>query len=57
LFFNIIEGGFKDVKNDRESGAKTTAVALGVKTDFKSFYSYKIKKNKSLREENYEIYR
>jgi len=32
LFFNIVEGGFKDVENDRKSGAKTAAVALGVKT-------------------------
>jgi len=37
LFFNIIEGGFKDVDNDRKSGALTTAVRLGVKTDPKIF--------------------
>jgi 4-hydroxybenzoate polyprenyltransferase len=44
LFFNNIEGGFKDVKNDRESGAKTIAVVLGVKTDLKVFIpnSFKI---------------
>lgn len=44
LFFNIIEGSFKDVKNDRESGAKTIAVVLGVKTDLKVFIpnSFKI---------------
>ena len=33
LFFNIIEGGLKDVHNDRKTGAKTIAVFLGVKTD------------------------
>jgi len=37
LFFNIIEGGFKDVENDRRSGAKTAAVALGVETKPKIF--------------------
>jgi len=44
LFFNMIEGGFKDVKNDRESGAKTSAVVLGITTDFKVFIpnSFKI---------------
>jgi len=30
LFFNIIEGGFKDADNDRKYGAKTTASYLGV---------------------------
>jgi 4-hydroxybenzoate polyprenyltransferase len=30
LFFNIIEGGFKDADNDKKHGAKTTASALGV---------------------------
>ena len=33
LFFNIIEGGLKDVHNDRKMGAKTITVFLGVKTD------------------------
>jgi 4-hydroxybenzoate polyprenyltransferase len=37
LFFNMIEGGFKDAKNDKESGAKTIAVALGITTDSKFF--------------------
>ena len=31
LFFNIIEGGFKDADNDKLSGAKTTASLMGVK--------------------------
>lgn len=31
LYFNIIEGGFKDADNDKVSGAKTTASFLGVK--------------------------
>jgi 4-hydroxybenzoate polyprenyltransferase len=30
LFFNIIEGGFKDADNDKKYGAKTTASALGI---------------------------
>jgi 4-hydroxybenzoate polyprenyltransferase len=30
LFFNIIEGGFKDADNDRKYRAKTTATYLGV---------------------------
>ena len=32
LFFNIIEGGFKDADNDRKSGVKTTAVYSRVET-------------------------
>jgi len=32
LFFNIIEGGFKDADNDRKYGAITTAVYIGVRT-------------------------
>jgi len=30
LYFNIIEGGFKDADNDKISGAKTTAAYMGV---------------------------
>jgi 4-hydroxybenzoate polyprenyltransferase len=31
LYFNIIEGGFKDADTDKSSGAKTTASHIGVK--------------------------
>ena len=35
FFMNTISGGLKDVENDRESGATTLAVSLGVKTSEK----------------------
>lgn len=43
LFFNIIEGGLKDADNDRRSGAKTTAVYMGVKTESHVYIPKKFK--------------
>jgi 4-hydroxybenzoate polyprenyltransferase len=39
MYFNIIEGGFKDADNDRKYGAKTTASFLGVKNKPEVFVS------------------
>ena len=43
LFFNIIEGGFKDADNDRLQGAKTTASFLGVNNHPEIFVPIKFK--------------
>jgi len=43
LFFNIIEGGFKDADNDRRCGAKTTASYLGVKNQPELYIPIKFK--------------
>lgn len=43
LFFNIIEGGFKDADNDKKQRAKTTASYLGVKNQPELFIPIKFK--------------
>ena len=37
LFLNIVEGGLKDVENDRKTGVKNLAVYLGVETSGRMF--------------------
>lgn len=43
LFFNVIEGGFKDADNDRTNKAKTTASFLGVRNQPDIFIPIKFK--------------
>lgn len=41
LFMQIVAGGLKDIENDYQSGAKTAAVALGVRVKNKRLYASK----------------
>ncbi len=41
LFMQIVAGGLKDIENDYQSGAKTAAVALGVRVKNKRLYTSK----------------